>query len=222
VPDFIFDGWPEVGIDDYEEACATVAAAAADEPETPRLGWIGNCDTHPSRRLLTNIGEEHPDLFDFHHVTWVQKPSQTRLSSAANNHLSLAEQVRRWSLLLDVEGRGYSARLKLLLHSGRPVLIQERPWREWFWGELRPMEHFIPVRRDLSDLVERVRWAREHPDAAARIGAAGQAFARTRLRRADAVREWARTLHVLARQPAMPYAPRAQRRILDRVVAQAS
>jgi hypothetical protein len=220
VPDFLFDGWPEVGIDDYEEASATVAAAAAAEPGAPQLGWIGNCDTHPSRRLLLRLGEQHPDLFDVHHVSWMQKADTTRLASAANNHLSLDEQVRRWWLLFDIEGRGYSARLKLLLHSGRPVLIQERPWREWFWAGLRPMEHFIPVRRDLSDLVDRVRWAREYPDDAARIGAAGRDFARTRLRRADAVREWARILRTVADQPDMPYAPRPQRRILDRVLAQ--
>ena len=36
--------------------------------------------------------------------------------------MSLLEQVRTFGGLLDLQGKGYSARLKLLLHSGRPVL----------------------------------------------------------------------------------------------------
>ena len=36
--------------------------------------------------------------------------------------MSLLEQVRIFGGLLDLQGKGYSARLKLLLHSGRPVL----------------------------------------------------------------------------------------------------
>jgi hypothetical protein len=96
------------------------------------------------------------------------------MATAAGNHLSLAEQVARWGLLLDVEGNGWSARMKLLLHSGRPVFVQDRPWREWFWPQLRPMEHYIPVRRDLGDLCTQVEWALTHESAAAAIGRAGK------------------------------------------------
>ena len=39
---------------------------------------------------------------------------------------------------------------KLLLRSGRPVFMQERPWHEWYFPALEPMRHFIPVRRDLA------------------------------------------------------------------------
>ncbi|HWD69247.1 MAG TPA: hypothetical protein VG293_03570 [Solirubrobacteraceae bacterium] len=45
-------------------------------------------------------------------------------------------------------------RLKIPLHSDRPFFIQDRPWREWYWDELEPTQNLIPVRRDLSDLLE--------------------------------------------------------------------
>ena len=36
---------------------------------------------------------------------------------------TLAEQVARFRYLIDIQGKGYSSRLKLLLHSGRPIFI---------------------------------------------------------------------------------------------------
>ena len=55
----------------------------------------------------------------------------------------MCEQVGRWGLLLDVEGNGWSARLKVLLHSGRPVLVADRPWREFWFPEFVAWEHYV-------------------------------------------------------------------------------
>lgn len=218
VPDFLFDGWPQVGLGDYEDACAAAASAGTRDPDSGRLGWIGNCDTNPIRWELHRLGLSRSDLMEIEHVSWIAQPGTERLGTAAGNQLTLDEQVARWRLLIDVEGNGWSARCKLLLHSGRPLLLADRPWHEWYWPQLRPMEHFIPVRRDLSDLIERVQWAHEHPDEARAIGAAGQAFARAELTRDAAVHAWAQTLRRLAEEPALPYAPPAMRQVLDPVL----
>jgi hypothetical protein len=140
------------------------------------------------------------------------------LLSAAGNSLSLHEQARRWSALLDVEGKGYSGRLKLLLHSGRPVLVQDRPWREWFWDSLVPMEHYVPVRRDLSDLVTQARWVQQHPHEAADIGRAGQKLARQLLTRRSAAEQWSRVLTDAAAQPRDGWAPVALQTALQPVL----
>lgn len=218
VPDFLFHGWPQVGIGDYEQASAAVARAGASPAADARLGWIGNCDTNPIRWELHALGVAHPGELEIIDVTWVPAAGGDRLATAANNQLTLEEQVRRWALLLDVEGRGWSARLKLLLHSGRPVLVADRPWHEFFWPRLVAWEHFIPVRRDLGDLLERVRWARAHPLEAAAIGARGQAFAREQLSRAAAVAQWARTLGEIASEPPRGCAPAAWWSVLEPAV----
>jgi Glycosyl transferase family 90 len=215
VPDFLFGGFPEVGFYDYDQTAADAAAAGRVPPVCARLGWIGNCANHPVRTRLLELGAAHPELLDIHHVDWVERPGQVELATAVGNDLSLVDQVLRWGLLIDVEGVGWSTRMKLLLHSGRPVFIQERPWREYFWAGMRPMEHFIPVAADLSDLVERVIWAREHPEEAAAIGRAGQAFAQRHLARADAVRAWAKILSRVAGEPPLPYGPPALRQRID-------
>jgi hypothetical protein len=207
VPDFLFDGWPQTGVGDYEQARARLAGVGAEPAERRVCGWIGATNTHPSRAALLGLGRLRPDVLDVQDVTWLPAEGGAPMATAAGNYLSLDEQVRRWALLLDVEGAGWSARLKLLLASGRPVLVQERPWREWFFRLLRPGVHYIPVRRDMSDLVAQVEWALAHPVEAARIGQAGQRFAREHLRRADAVRRWAEVLHDVASLPELPVAP---------------
>jgi hypothetical protein len=218
VPDFLLDGWPQVGLDDYDDACVEAAAAGAQPPERRVVGWIGNCDTHPSRWALHGMAQDAPDALEVIDVTWTPVAGSARLATQAGNQLSLAEQIRRWAALIDVEGNGWSARLKLLLHSGRPVLVADRPWKEWFWPELVPMEHVIPVRRDLADVVERARWVRDHPEEAARIGAAGQAFARERLTRAAASDRWAEVLRGVAAEPPRAFAPEHLRAVLEPAV----
>ena len=190
-PDFVFGGWPEVGIDDYDQTCRELAAAGGAPAERPVVGWAGSLGTHPIRPVLHRIGSEHPDLLDVQQVEWGARNSEgQKLGTVTGTHLSMAEQAARWGALIDVEGAGYSGRLKLLLHAGRPVLIQDRPWHEWWHDAFRPMEHFIPVRRDLSDLVDRARWVQDHPQEAAAIGAAGQALAQQLLTRAAAAERW--------------------------------
>ena len=63
-----------------------------------------------------------------------------------------------YSILIDIEGRGYSGRLKYLLWSHRPLLIVDRPHKEYFFEYLKEWEHFIPVKRDLSDLIDKTLW----------------------------------------------------------------
>jgi hypothetical protein len=221
IPDFLFDGWPQVGLPDYTTACRLVRHAGAGTPEKPVAGWIGNCDTHPIRRVLHALGQQSPELLEAIDIAWLPAPpGQEQMLTAAGNYLSLEEQVRRWSLLIDVEGNGWSARLKLLLHSGRPVLVQERPWTEWYWSRLQPWRDFVPVRSDLGDLTDNVRWLLENDEDAAAIGAAGQAFAREHLTRAVAVRTLADTLTRLSRDPPPSCGPPALRDPLERLLAQ--
>jgi hypothetical protein len=217
IPDFVFDGWPQAGIGDYQAVCRELAVAGRRPAERQVVGWIGNCETNERRWELLRRAQEHPALFEVEHVT---RPADTEGEGAPAGYLTLAEQVRRWAVLIDVEGVGLSGRLKLLLHSGRPVLVQERPWVEWFWPELRPWEHYVPVLRDLSDLVERTAWTLEHPDEAGQIGAAGQRLVQERVTRASALRRWADVLEGVARMPPLLWGPEAFREAIEPALAE--
>ena len=42
------------------------------------------------------------------------------------------------------------------------VFKQDSPYYEHFYNDLKPMVHYIPFKRDLSDLEEKIKWAKSH------------------------------------------------------------
>lgn len=224
VPDWACDVWAEANLaSDYDTTCAGLAAAAAAPAPDARACWFGTIHHHPVRMRLQQLATEHPDLVVCNNVYWTQaqlgaraaapagtaddRPAAPAADAAAGGgsagFISMEEQVRTFSFSLDVQGKGYSSRVKFLLHAGRPLLLAHRPWTEWYHRHLRAWQHYIPVAADLHDLPERVRWAREHTDEARAIGQRGQAFARERLTRDALLREWRAVLGRMA----MPGAP---------------
>jgi hypothetical protein len=81
-------------------------------------------------------------------------------------------------LVIDGNSNAWSAMFFALL-SGSCVLKVESPhrYRQWYYGDLRPWKHFIPVSEDLGDLDDIVAWMLAHDDDARAIGAAGRAVA---------------------------------------------
>lgn len=94
-----------------------------------------------------------------------------------------AEFWRERKFALDIDGNGNAwSNLFTRLLFGCCVIKVGSPagYRQWYYGALKPFEHFVPVAPDLSDLVERIEWCRGHDAECAAIAAAGQAFARER------------------------------------------
>ncbi len=54
----------------------------------------------------------------------------------------------------------------------------EMRYRQWYYDHIKPWEHYVPVKADLSDFFERVEWARANPNEAFAIAQNGQEFAR--------------------------------------------
>lgn len=191
VPDFVFWNWPDVGIADYESLTKQMMAAGAAEPEDGRLFWIGNVATSAARRALVELAENDKRILATD-VTWVKpdRPeawaSDTQMGTQASNYVSLPDHCR-YRYLIDIEGIGYSGRLKLFFFSGRPIFLQERPWREFYFDWMEPFTHYIPVARDLSDLSARLDWAEANPRECRRIAENAQSFARQHLTRDAAI-----------------------------------
>ena len=89
----------------------------------------------------------------------------------------------KFKYVINIHGNGneWSNRFRMLLSSGALVLKQESTLFEYWERHLRPFEHYIPVKADLSDLIEKVEWARDNDDAARRIASAAVAFVREHL-----------------------------------------
>lgn len=53
-------------------------------------------------------------------------------------------------------------RLPYLLVGDSVVLKQDSIYYEHFYNELQPWKHYIPVKSNLSDLLEKLKWAKDH------------------------------------------------------------
>jgi hypothetical protein len=185
VPDWCFDAWPEAGVQQggFDAACAALTEAGSKDAPDGRLCWTGTAHHHPSRMNLMQLAAQHPTRFACENVADRRLSAKSGVSVAPSDpqFRTLAEQVGRYRYLLDVQGKGYSSRLKLLLHSGRAVFVVRSPWSEYYYAQLSPWVHYIPVRENLTDLVDRLDWADNHSEEVATIAATAQAFARSHL-----------------------------------------
>src|SRR5665213_1644799 len=184
-PDFTFNHWRETQMDDYEKTRAEISEAGDRPPEMDMIGWRGNVTTHPSRMNILKFNDDV--YFDVDPIVWSVK-NPNRLT--CHNFFSLPDQVRRWRYLLDVEGVGWSARLKLFFFSKRVVFLQERPFKEWYFPYLKPWEHYVPVLRDLSDLKEKLELIKKDMSLENHIRNGAFRFAQKHLTREAALTRW--------------------------------
>lgn len=153
LPDFVFDGWPQAGIPSYELVTQEIATNGELPYKSPKLLWIGNSKTHSNRDIFLSIAAEYPHFIDAFNTC----VDQFVLHKEAVKYISLQDHTQ-YKYLIDIEGRGYSGRLKLLLFSKRLLFIQDRPWKEFYHFDLKPYVHYIPVKRDLSDLIAQINF----------------------------------------------------------------
>lgn len=82
-------------------------------------------------------------------------------------------------MLVNVDGNAApSARTYKCLLGDSLLLWQESPYREFFYPLLRPFQHYVPLREDLSDLIPKIGWVRENEAAALAMVRGAQQFAR--------------------------------------------
>ena len=96
------------------------------------------------------------------------KPRVTR--DAFLNHKAI--------IVIDGNANAWSALFCALL-TGACVLkvVSPRGFKQWYYDDLVPWKHYVPVSEDMHDLDERVDWVFANEGAAQEIGAAGRAFA---------------------------------------------
>jgi len=166
-PDWTFHHWPSASISSFDKVSKEIIQASRSIPEVDKVGWIGNISSalfgvieFHTRPLLKKIGDDNQDLLEIKHV----RPRRSIIDDTLSDYLSLPDLVKKYKYLLDIGGNGYSGRLKFLLFSKRPLLIVERKYIEYFQNDLIPYKHFIPVKIDLSDLLEQIQWMKKNQE----------------------------------------------------------
>ena len=82
---------------------------------------------------------------------------------------------------MNVDGTVAAYRFPYLLAGDSLVFKQDSPFYEFFYEELTKWKEYVPVKRDLSDLIEKLQWALNHDEEAREIASYGRKYARENL-----------------------------------------
>lgn len=115
-----------------------------------RAFWTGNMDTDKTRRILVELGKEYEDKL---YVNWFM----VRDGKVKYGELINTDEWMRYKYFIDLRGCGWTERVKYLLAMKRPLFLVDRPYREYYYNSLKPMVHYVPVKEDLSDLMEKIQ-----------------------------------------------------------------
>ena len=125
--------------------------AAAKPWEDNHAFWRGSLFTSFSRYCLFELGKKYPQYL------------QIEDSSKGGQYIPMTAQAK-YKYLIDTRGNAWSSRLQTLLKLGRVIFIADRPYNEWYFDKLHPMEHYVPVKEDMSDLIEKYCYMERHPE----------------------------------------------------------
>jgi Glycosyl transferase family 90 len=115
----------------------------------------------------------------------------------------MSQQYKYQIDLGGVSGTAWNGLRWKMCASGGLVFRVETFAMDWWHDELRPWQHYVPVRSDLRDLRERYDWAETHPQLAYDIVRAGRDVCLRSYTRAASARGARTVVHAL--RP-LPYA----------------
>lgn len=147
-PCFSFMGWKDSGIDSFDQVVNEIKKRRNTPPKARKLFWIGNIGTHGNRVLFWRLARSHRDIIECQHMRWLG-------NGRGEPYVSLPDHTN-YSMLIDIEGSGYSGRLKFLAQMNRTLFVQDRPLWDWAGAQLQPNVHFIPVARNFSDILTKL------------------------------------------------------------------
>jgi hypothetical protein len=183
----------------YADELAAIERAVHEHPFEQRLDvlkWRGgfhgphyaNDDNYRSfpRYWLVLTSRAHPEIVDARLTNHRVEPSESGVALrqrlerefGAPATVIPVEAFVAYKYLISTDGVGAAwKRLPTILASGSVLLMQHR-WQQFFYAGLQPWVHYVPVKDDMSDLVERYHWLRTHGAHARAIAENGLDFAR--------------------------------------------
>uniref|UniRef100_A0A8C6SZ77 Protein O-glucosyltransferase 1 n=1 Tax=Neogobius melanostomus TaxID=47308 RepID=A0A8C6SZ77_9GOBI len=132
-------------------------------------GFFRGSRTSPERDPLILLSRESPELVDAEYTknqAW--KSEKDTLGKPPAKEIPLVDHCK-YKYLFNFRGVAASFRLKHLFLCGSLVFHVGDEWQEFFYPQLKPWVHYIPVQQDLSDVKELLQFANENDDIAQEI-----------------------------------------------------
>ena len=93
--------------------------------------------------------------------------------TAGKHHFTPIYEQSKYKYLVYVDGHCAACRYGFMMRLGSVILkVEPRQVadRMWYFPLLKPYHDHVPVKSDLSDLEEKIKWCREHDDECKQIG----------------------------------------------------
>ncbi|KAM9328455.1 protein O-glucosyltransferase 1 [Pholidichthys leucotaenia] len=157
-------------------------------------GFFRGSRTSAERDPLILLSREAPELVDAEYTknqAW--KSEKDTLGRPPAKEIPLVDHCK-YKYLFNFRGVAASFRFKHLFLCGSLVFHVGDEWQEFFYPQLKPWVHYIPVRQDLSDVRELLQFVKENNAIAQEIATRGKKFILEHLRMQDISCYWERLL----------------------------
>jgi hypothetical protein len=114
----------------------------------------------------------------------------------------------KYKYIINIDGHVSAFRLSLEMSMGCCILLVQSTipvekgngkngggWKMWFSHLLKPYVHYVPIKSDLSDLVEKIQWCRDNDEKCKKISEEAMAFSKEMLTR-DSILDYMQNLMV--------------------------
>lgn len=72
------------------------------------------------------------------------------------------QQQSEYKYVINIDGHVTAFRISMEMSFGSVILLTKSKYRIWFMDILQPYVHYVPVKEDLSDLIDQIRWCRNN------------------------------------------------------------
>jgi len=140
-----------------------------------------NWKTHP-RSLLVLLSLENPKLIDARFTRLCQGAQNIAEMKKLKGSFVKPEHSLHCKYLIDVDGNTCTfPRLYWILASNSLLIKHNSENVQWFYSAMTPYEHFVPCKRDLSNLKSVIEWAVNNDKKCEEIMKNGMRFAKNHL-----------------------------------------
>lgn len=146
--------------------------------------------------LINNIAVKYPQIVDAKYTKGTSQRADALRKYPAAAQVPLRDHCR-YRFLIDIRGVAASFRFRHLFLCKSLVfhVVAEPEWIEFFHIGLVAWVHYIPIKKDLSDLVSKIKWSIENSYMAQQIAQTGFEFVRDHMRVEDITNYYSKLLN---------------------------